>query len=63
MSRFLLLLPVGEARALTLLMDAEQTAMPDIQGVSCGAILSNYQRVRVEHMCVSFPLLLLAARR
>ncbi|KAI9485802.1 MAG: ATP binding domain 4-like protein [Benjaminiella poitrasii] len=24
---------------------------PDIQGVSVGAILSNYQRVRVEHVC------------
>lgn len=26
--------------------------MPDVQGVSVGAILSNYQRVRVEHVCV-----------
>ncbi|KAL1755302.1 hypothetical protein FB107DRAFT_275021 [Schizophyllum commune] len=24
---------------------------PDVQGVSAGAILSNYQRVRVEHVC------------
>ncbi|ORZ00860.1 hypothetical protein BCR43DRAFT_485927 [Syncephalastrum racemosum] len=24
---------------------------PDVQGVSVGAILSNYQRVRVEHVC------------
>lgn len=24
---------------------------PDIQGVSCGAILSHYQRTRVEHLC------------
>ena len=27
-----------------------QTAMPEIEAVSCGAILSNYQRVRVEHV-------------
>ncbi|KAK4048547.1 hypothetical protein OIV83_004715 [Microbotryomycetes sp. JL201] len=26
-------------------------AMPDVKGVACGAILSNYQRVRVEHVC------------
>lgn len=29
-----------------------QDAMPEVQGVSVGAILSNYQRVRVEHVCV-----------
>ncbi|TBU32860.1 hypothetical protein BD311DRAFT_713874 [Dichomitus squalens] len=28
-----------------------KTRHPDIQGVSVGAILSNYQRVRVEHVC------------
>lgn len=28
-----------------------QTKFPDVQGVSVGAILSNYQRVRVEHVC------------
>ncbi|KAJ3554772.1 hypothetical protein NM688_g2937 [Phlebia brevispora] len=28
-----------------------QSAHPEIQGVSVGAILSNYQRVRVEHVC------------
>lgn len=28
----------------------EQEAMPEVQGVACGAILSNYQRVRVEHV-------------
>ncbi|KAL4242079.1 Diphthine--ammonia ligase [Abortiporus biennis] len=27
------------------------TEHPDLQGVSVGAILSNYQRVRVEHVC------------
>ncbi|KIP07008.1 hypothetical protein PHLGIDRAFT_106172 [Phlebiopsis gigantea 11061_1 CR5-6] len=34
----------------TLLSDVK-SAHPDIQGVSVGAILSNYQRVRVEHVC------------
>jgi diphthine-ammonia ligase len=29
-----------------------QTHHPDVQGVSVGAILSNYQRVRVEHVYV-----------
>lgn len=33
----------------TKFMDS-QTNYPDIQGVSVGAILSNYQRVRVEHV-------------
>lgn len=27
--------------------------MPDVEAVACGAILSNYQRVRVEHVCVA----------
>lgn len=25
--------------------------MPEVEAVACGAILSNYQRVRVEHVC------------
>jgi len=29
-----------------------QSQHPDAKGVSVGAILSNYQRVRVEHVCV-----------
>ncbi|KAF8450552.1 hypothetical protein L210DRAFT_3608875 [Boletus edulis BED1] len=33
---------------------------PDIQAVSVGAILSNYQRVRVEHVCRRLSLMLLA---
>lgn len=33
-----------------------QTAHPDVQGVSVGAILSNYQRVRVEHVCARLGL-------
>lgn len=27
--------------------------MPEVEAVACGAILSNYQRVRVEHVCVA----------
>lgn len=30
-----------------------QAAHPELQGVSVGAILSNYQRVRVEHVSVA----------
>ena len=33
---------------------------PDIQGVSVGAILSNYQRTRVENVCVRLGLTSLA---
>ncbi|KAF8517819.1 hypothetical protein JB92DRAFT_2904701 [Gautieria morchelliformis] len=35
---------------LQLLLEVK-TKFPDVQGVSVGAILSNYQRVRVEHVC------------
>ncbi|KAJ3026125.1 UNVERIFIED_CONTAM: ATP binding domain 4 [Siphonaria sp. JEL0065] len=35
---------------LHLLQDVKES-FPDIQGVSVGAILSNYQRIRVEHVC------------
>ncbi|KAH8118362.1 hypothetical protein DFH11DRAFT_1849706 [Phellopilus nigrolimitatus] len=33
------------------LLSEVRTQHPDIQGVAVGAILSNYQRVRVEHVC------------
>lgn len=33
---------------------------PDIKGVSCGAIVSNYQRLRVENVCIRLGLLPLA---
>ncbi|KAG8960738.1 hypothetical protein FRC03_006175 [Tulasnella sp. 419] len=33
------------------LLLAVKTRFPDVEGVSVGAILSNYQRVRVEHVC------------
>lgn len=32
------------------LLSFQQACHPDIKGVSVGAILSNYQRVRVEHV-------------
>lgn len=31
---------------------------PDIQAVSVGAILSNYQRVRVEHVYATQPIVI-----
>lgn len=40
----------GRARELTA---GFQTAMPEVKAVACGAILSNYQRVRVEHVYAS----------
>jgi len=33
------------------LLQAVKTKHPDVQAVSCGAILSNYQRLRVENVC------------
>ena len=29
-----------------------KTIHPEVQAVSCGAIVSNYQRVRVENVCI-----------
>ncbi|KAJ7590852.1 hypothetical protein C8J56DRAFT_1134729 [Mycena floridula] len=40
-----------ETEDLTSLLLEVKRHHPDIQGVSVGAILSNYQRVRVEHVC------------
>ena len=40
-----------EVEDLHLLLQDVQAAYPDVQGVSVGAILSNYQRIRVEHVC------------
>lgn len=34
-----------------------QSQHPDVKGVSVGAILSNYQRVRVEHVCQRLSLI------
>lgn len=35
------------------MVDYSQARHPDVQGVSVGAILSSYQRVRVEHVLVT----------
>ncbi|KAI0719642.1 hypothetical protein C8T65DRAFT_44647 [Cerioporus squamosus] len=40
-----------ETEDLYELLSTVKTHHPDVQGVSVGAILSNYQRVRVEHVC------------
>ncbi|KAI0661073.1 hypothetical protein C8Q70DRAFT_912261 [Cubamyces menziesii] len=40
-----------ETEDLYELLSTVKAHHPDIQGVSVGAILSNYQRVRVEHVC------------
>ncbi|OAX44530.1 hypothetical protein K503DRAFT_729194 [Rhizopogon vinicolor AM-OR11-026] len=40
-----------ETEDLYILLEEVKFRHPDVQGVSVGAILSNYQRVRVEHVC------------
>ncbi|KAJ7682662.1 hypothetical protein DFH06DRAFT_1389612 [Mycena polygramma] len=40
-----------ETEDLHALLSTVKSNHPDIEGVSVGAILSNYQRVRVEHVC------------
>ncbi|GAA5907652.1 hypothetical protein JCM6882_008939 [Rhodosporidiobolus microsporus] len=40
-----------ETEDLYELLRKVKAAMPEVQAVSAGAILSNYQRVRVEHVC------------
>ncbi|KAJ1308776.1 hypothetical protein OPQ81_004466 [Rhizoctonia solani] len=40
-----------ETEDMFALLSQVKEAYPDIQGVSVGAILSNYQRVRVDHVC------------
>lgn len=49
-----------ETEDLYELLKSVKDAMPDVQGVSVGAILSNYQRVRVEHVCARLGLTPLA---
>ncbi|POY72917.1 hypothetical protein BMF94_4078 [Rhodotorula taiwanensis] len=49
-----------ETEDLYELLKSVKEAMPDVQGVSVGAILSNYQRVRVEHVCARLGLTPLA---
>ncbi|GAA6019499.1 hypothetical protein JCM11491_000978 [Sporobolomyces phaffii] len=45
-----------ETEDLYKLLKTVQTAMPEVEGVAAGAILSNYQRVRVEHVCARLGL-------
>ncbi|KAJ6515757.1 hypothetical protein C8R45DRAFT_1140671 [Mycena sanguinolenta] len=40
-----------ETEDLYALLSTVKSHHPDVEGVSVGAILSNYQRVRVEHVC------------
>ncbi|KAF7292378.1 Diphthami-syn-2 domain-containing protein [Mycena chlorophos] len=40
-----------ETEDLFVLLETVKAHHPEVQGVSVGAILSNYQRVRVEHVC------------
>ncbi|XP_006460229.1 hypothetical protein AGABI2DRAFT_67613 [Agaricus bisporus var. bisporus H97] len=49
-----------ETEDLYELLASVKAAHPDIQAVSVGAILSNYQRVRVEHVCSRLKLIPLA---
>ncbi|KAI6130411.1 hypothetical protein EDD16DRAFT_1085596 [Pisolithus croceorrhizus] len=52
--------PGDETEDLYLLLETVLEHHPDVQGVAVGAILSNYQRVRVEHVCRRFSLTPLA---
>ncbi|KAI8842580.1 hypothetical protein BC829DRAFT_300829 [Chytridium lagenaria] len=52
--------PEDEVEDLYRLLLDVKTAIPDVQGVSVGAILSNYQRVRVENVCSRLGLVSLA---
>ena len=47
---------LDSANAFGSILSIIQSRHPDIQGVSVGAILSNYQRVRVEHVYVDSSL-------
>jgi diphthine-ammonia ligase len=40
-----------EVEDMFVLLQAIKEQYPDVAGVSCGAIISNYQRHRVEHVC------------
>ncbi|KAI0732994.1 hypothetical protein C8Q72DRAFT_958352 [Fomitopsis betulina] len=43
--------PGDETEDLYSLLSNVKASYPEVEGVSVGAILSNYQRVRVEHVC------------
>ncbi|ANB13534.1 Dph6p [Sugiyamaella lignohabitans] len=49
-----------ESEDLYLLLQKVKSAHPDVQGVSVGAILSTYQRTRVENVCSRLGLVSLA---
>ena len=47
----------GEARLILTTAFFRQTRWPNVEAVAVGAILSTYQRVRVEHVSASQPFL------
>jgi diphthine-ammonia ligase len=49
-----------EVEDLFALLSRVKADFPDLQAVASGAILSNYQRVRVEHVCQRLGLVSLA---
>lgn len=49
-----------EVEDLTLLLEDVLRSYPEVKAVSCGAILSNYQRMRVENVCSRLGLKVLA---
>ena len=49
-----------EVEDLRLLLADVQAALPGVDAVCCGAVLSNYQRCRVEHVCADLGLASLA---
>ena len=52
--------PNDETEDLFRLLSNVKRAHPDVQAISVGAILSNYQRARVENVCVRLGLACLA---
>ena len=46
-----------EVEDLFVLLQRVVTEYPDIEGVSCGTIVSNYQRLRVEDVCIRLNLI------
>ncbi|KAG0021303.1 hypothetical protein BGZ80_002672 [Entomortierella chlamydospora] len=51
---------MDETEDLYKLLEKAKTAHPDLEAVSVGAILSNYQRIRVENVCARLGLVTLA---
>ena len=49
-----------EVEDLYMLLAEVKAQYPEVQGVSCGAILSTYQRLRVEHVCQRLGLTVLS---